>query len=141
MFSLFINNLGQELNSSGLGIDLDSTNISVICFADDIVLLGKSEKALDKLMDITRTFFSTHKLELSVKKSKVMTHNANTGHSIFTGTQTSPITLEQVLSFKYLGVPVCCSPRSLFSNYNEQVNTKLSGWSRFKQTSPYWVLI
>ena len=60
LFSLFINNLGLELNSSGLGIDLCSQNVSSIFFADDIVLIGSSRAALDQLMLKTRTFFHSH---------------------------------------------------------------------------------
>ena len=124
MFSLFINNLGQELNSSGLGLDLDTINISAIFFADDLVLLGRSGAALNTLMSITRTFFANHRLELSTKKSKIMDYHASTGDITFTGSQTDPVTLEQVLSFKYLGVPVSCSPYSLFKNFNDQVKKR-----------------
>lgn len=75
-------------------------------------------------MNITRTFFINHKLELSEKKSKIMNHKAATGTITFSGLNTGPITLEMVLAFKYLGVPVCCSPHSLFRNYNDQVKKR-----------------
>ena len=56
LFSLFISNLGHELNSTGLGINLcDNVNISAIFFADDIVVIGKDSDALEVLM------FKTHK--------------------------------------------------------------------------------
>ena len=73
LFSLFISDLGPLLNSSGLGINLDSINISVILFADDLVILGQSREALDKLMMIAQNFFNSHKLRISVKKSRIMT--------------------------------------------------------------------
>ena len=61
LFCIFINNLGIELNSSGLGIDLSSINISSIFFADDLVLLGKSRSDLNKLMGMTQTFANSSK--------------------------------------------------------------------------------
>ena len=125
LFSLFINNLGLELNSSGLGIDLCSQNVASLFFADDIVLIGSSRAALDQLMLKTRTFFHTHHLTLSVSKSKIMTYEAATGKTTFHGSSClSPLTLDQVLSFKYLGVPLSCSPYSLFKFYNEQVKKR-----------------
>ena len=124
LFNLFINNLVQQLNCSGLGINLDTVNIAAVVFADDIVLIGKSDEALTKLMEITRSFFKAHRLELSEKKSKVMSYNSTTGHTTFTGPTLAPISLEEVLCFKYLGIPVCCTPYNLFKNYNDQVKKR-----------------
>jgi hypothetical protein len=119
----------MELNLSGLGLDLGSINISSIFFADDLVLLGKSRRALDTLMEITRKFFSNHRLELSETKSKIMSHDAATGETTFySSSNLDPILLEQVLSFKYLGIPVNCSPFSFFKNFNQQVKKKAQNY-------------
>ena len=93
-------------------------------FADDLILIGKSAKALHTLMNITRTFFKNHKLKLSENKCKLMSHSAATGQVTFTGTQASTLTLEEVLTFKYLGVPLSCSPHNLLSKFNEQVRAR-----------------
>ena len=124
LFCLFLNNLGLELNSSGLGIDLGNTNISSIFFADDMVLVGKSRNDLEALMNITRTYFKNHRLVISETKSKIMSHDSSTGNTNFQGSQLSVLTLEQVLSFKYLGIPLNSSPYCLFKNFNEQVKKK-----------------
>ena len=110
LFSLFINNLGQELNSSGLGIDLGGINISCISFADDLVLIGSSRQNLDKLITKTRKFFRTH-LSISQSKSKIMSFDAANGQTNFhDSTDHSSLTLDQVVVFKYLGVPLRSSP-------------------------------
>ena len=124
LFSIFISNLGHELNSSGLGLQLQNMNISAIFFADDIVVLGRSAKALSDLMDISRTYFANHRLDISEKKSKVMAHDATTGTTTFTGSQQSSLTLEEVISFKYLGIPVCSKPYNLFKSFNDQVKKR-----------------
>ena len=124
LFSLFIASLGLDLNSSGLGIDLDTTNISAIFFADDIVLIGRTHQGLQTLMNKARVFFCNHKLLISETKSKVMSYNASTDRVTFSGTNDSPLTLGQVISFKYLGVPIRCAPRTLFKDFNEQVKTR-----------------
>ena len=73
----------------------------------------------------TRTFFHSHQLTISVKKSKIMSYEADTGKTTFHGpADLPPLSLDQVLSFKYLGVPLSCSPYSLFKFYNEQVKTR-----------------
>ena len=125
LFSLFINNLGQELNSSGLGIDLGETNISCISFADDLVLIGSSKQSLDILLSKTRTFFHTHHLSISQKKSKILSFDSASGQTTFHNpSNSSPLTLDQVVVFKYLGVPLSSSPYSLFSSFNEQVKLR-----------------
>ena len=104
-FCLFINSLGEQLNSTGLGIDLASVNVSALFFADDIALVGKTKEALDTLMTIARKYFLLHRLELSSSKTKIMSYDAATGKTKFPGfAQVPPITLEQVVNFKYLGV-------------------------------------
>ena len=99
LFSIFISNLGPQLNNKGYGIDLGNFNIGAIFFADDLVLIGRSEKALCDLMGLTRKFFRGHHLELSEKKSKVVSHDAGTGHLTFKGAVEDPLTLEEVLSY------------------------------------------
>ena len=128
MFSLFITSLGSTLNSSGLGIDLGPINVSCICFADDIVLIGQSQESLDQLMTKTLGYFSQHRLNLSIKKSKVMLFNAATGTTTFTNSDLSSISLEQVLSFKYLGVHLNFSPYHLFKDFNEQAKKKTKAY-------------
>ena len=103
-----MSNLGAQLQKSGLGIDLGEVNVSVIFFADDILLLGRSEAALDRLMSITRDYFSTHRLQISATKSKVMCYNAATGRTVFSGHQQDPLCLEEVLCYKYLGRLIRC---------------------------------
>ena len=129
MFALFINNLGTELNSTGLGIELQNTIISTVFFADDLVLIAKSYKNLQSLMKITRTFFSNHHLTLSEKKSKTMVYDASTGDMNFSESGTIPeLNLEKVIVFKYLGIPLNISPYGLFKSFNEQARKKAQSY-------------
>ena len=124
-----MNNLGNKLNSTGRGIDLGNTNISALFFADDLVLVGKSRNDLEELMKITRTYCADHRLGISSKKSKILRHDAATGETTFEGSANfCPLTLDQVLAFKYLGVPLSCSPHRLFKSYNEQVKKRAQSY-------------
>ena len=103
--------------------------MSSVFFADDIALFGKTPGDLDTLMGITRTFFSNHHLDLSEAKSKVLTCKSSTGKVSFSGSSVlCPVSLELVLSFKYLGIPLSSSPYSLFKSYNEQVKKKAKNY-------------
>ena len=124
LFSLYISGIGEELNSSGLGIDLQDVNISAILFADDLVLIGKSREALNLLMEKTRRFFSRHKLDISETKSKILSFDAAIGKVSFEAQDQPPLLFDQVLVFKYLGILVNCTPYNLFKSFNDQVKKR-----------------
>ena len=79
-------------------------------------------------METTRRFFFKHKLQISETKSKILTYNAVTGKTSFEGDNLAPLQLEQVISFKYLGIPLNCSPYNLFKSFNEQVKQKAQNY-------------
>ena len=67
-----------------------------------------------------------------------MLHNADTGKITFYGSNTdSPVTLDKVLQFKYLGIPLSVSPYGLFKAFNEQEQVLIGqSWP-----TPYGVLL
>ena len=76
-------------------------------------------------MTITRHYFKLHKLELSCNKSKILSYNVDSGHSVFSGgSGMECITLEQVIAFKYLGVAINSSSRGFFKTFNDNVKKK-----------------
>ena len=67
LFSIFISDLGAELNRSGLGVQLDEkTIISAIFFADDLALISESEENLNKLLKIVTNWTTKWKMNISV---------------------------------------------------------------------------
>ncbi len=50
LFHIFINNLANDVNSLNLNIDIAGLRISILLYADDIVLLGESEPDLQKML-------------------------------------------------------------------------------------------
>ena len=58
-----------------------------------------------------------------------MTHDSITGKTSFNDPPNfQPITLENVIAFKYLGIHVSSSPYSLFNDYNTNVKTKAQNY-------------
>ena len=53
LFSIFINDLAAEIKASNLGITLDNNlSLSILLYADDIILLAESEQKLQGMLDI-----------------------------------------------------------------------------------------
>ena len=127
LFSIFIRDLGEELKGSGLGIEIPGLKVASIFFADDIALIGRSSSELKVLMNICRRYFDRHKLELSETKSKIISHEAQPGEATFTD-YGQDLTLEQVVSFKYLGIPVSTAPYCLYNEFNASVQRKAKSY-------------
>ena len=72
LFSVLMNDLVSMLSEQNLGVNLASDIINCLLFADDIVLMGKSEQELQTLLNITARFASKWNLKFNSKKSKVM---------------------------------------------------------------------
>ena len=122
LFAIFIDGLGKILQDTNIGISLKMLIIAILFFADDMALVAPTRKKLDKLMKIVRDYFKEHRLTLSVEKSEVMCLNVTDGKiDSEEDDGLEPISLDQVMSFRYLGVPFNSSPHSFFTSFNEQV--------------------
>ncbi|VDI39241.1 Hypothetical predicted protein [Mytilus galloprovincialis] len=58
LFSVLMNDLVSMLEANNFGAELSSQLVNCLLFADDVVLIGKSEAELHRLLDITAKFAS-----------------------------------------------------------------------------------
>ena len=104
LFCLFINDLISEINDLNLGIDIGTRQISILVFADDIVLIGDSENKLQAMLSHVQVWCKKWRLSVNKDKTKVV-HFRNrrkkeTGFKfMFDGDE-----IEKVSQYKYLGV-------------------------------------
>ena len=73
LFSLFIHDLERYLveNNSG-SIEINSTNLHILLFADDLVLLADTPAGLQKSIQILGDYCSKSNLRINMEKTKVM---------------------------------------------------------------------
>ncbi len=103
-FLTFINPLIGLLKESGVGVKVGSSLISVLVYADDLVLLAENENDLQNLLDLLYDWCSKWRLSVNTDKTKVMHfRNKNTERSEFPF-NINHAGLEIVSSYKYLGV-------------------------------------
>ncbi len=106
-FSIMINDLLKELNGSGIGVRIDmNLLVTVLAFADDIVLLAESEKDLQRLIDIVYRWSMKWRFIVNPEKSNVVHYrNAPKAQTnvVFKLHENGPV-LEKVRDYKYLGV-------------------------------------
>ena len=50
LFNIYLNNLAEELNKLKLGVKINDFCVSLLLYADDIVLLSENEENLQKML-------------------------------------------------------------------------------------------
>ena len=72
VFSIYINSLIDYVNELNLGVDIDGKLICILLYADDIVLIGKSEAELQSLLLSLETWCKQWQLHVNLEKSKII---------------------------------------------------------------------
>ena len=101
IFSIIMSELYDKLVSANIGVKIDKYNLPCLMFADDIVLISKSEPELLKMMEISNDFAIKWGFKFSEKKSKVMVVGGRVNKE-----KSWPIgnlSLTEVSTYKYLG--------------------------------------
>ena len=52
LFAIYINSLAKEIKELGLGIDINGNKVSILLYADDMVLIGKTEGEVQNMLNV-----------------------------------------------------------------------------------------
>lgn len=73
LFNCFINDLAIKIKALGMGIDIeDGEKLSILLFADDIVLLASNERDLQEMLNCLSNWCNENKMTINVKKSNIV---------------------------------------------------------------------
>jgi len=125
LFNLYVNDLPTLLNSPLCDpVILKDTSINSLFWADDLVLLSKSESGLKECLKRLDNFCSTWKLTINKNKTKIMifSKNGQTSKNYRPHFQSQGHTLDITSSYTYLGVDI--TPSGSFNRANKQLRTK-----------------
>lgn len=70
LFSIFINDLVQDINELGLGVDLGEKKLPLLLYVDDIAMLTKSEADLQRMLDKLHQWCKRWRVLINTNKSK-----------------------------------------------------------------------
>ncbi len=121
LFDVFVDDLVTEVNAANAGVMIGASMISLLLFADDIVLLAESAEDLQRSLDTVEGWCRKWRLELNTEKSEVMVVNgAFESDILYNG-----VALKAVSKFCYLGLML-----NKDCNWNdavERATTKVNG--------------
>ncbi len=72
LFNLYINDLAFKIKELNKGITLNNENVSLLMYADDIVLISENERDLQLMLDTLEEWCQTWDVVINEQKSKIM---------------------------------------------------------------------
>lgn len=103
LFAIFINDLAKEINNLNIGIPAGDRKVSILLFADDIVILGENEPDLQTLLSFVNAWCKNWRLKINMDKTKIVHYRKKRKRKTqFTFMLNEQI--EIVNTYKYLGI-------------------------------------
>ena len=73
LFAIFINDLVKGIKQLDMGVEISSDfKISILLFADDIVLIAPNELNLQSMLDYLSKWCTENQMEVNIKKTKIV---------------------------------------------------------------------
>ena len=104
LFNLFINDLVEAINSLGVGVDIGQEKVSVLLYADDLVLLAETEADLQKLLDTLSNWCTRNHIRVNEDKSNVVHFRTPSIPRTGFNFSCSGNTISLVAQYNYLGL-------------------------------------
>ena len=104
LFSIFINDLVQDINNLNLGIELVDRKLSILLYADDIALIAKSPEDLQSMLDKLHSWCRRWRVLINTNKSKCVHFNKTRSRAANFEFTIGLNKLETVENYKYLGI-------------------------------------
>ena len=106
LFSIYLNDLATEIKHLNKGVNVIADNVSILLYADDIVLLAPTEEDLQSMLDVLSNWSSKWRIFVNKKKTKTVHFRKSTMPQSTFEFKCCGSIVEYVSSYKYLGVTV-----------------------------------
>lgn len=104
LFNLYINDLALKLNVLNKGINIDGENVSILLYADDIVIIAATEKDLQSMLDVLNIWCSENFMTVNPLKSNIVHfRNPSIKRSEYLF-KIGDINIDYASQYKYLGL-------------------------------------
>ena len=125
LFNVFVNDLANEIKELDCGVKLKNKTISILLYADDIVLISESEKSLQEMLDTVHRWCQKWQLGINCSKTQVIHFRKSSEQETNFVFKIGDKHIEKVQKYKYLGVELNSS-----LNFSETVETLANAGSR-----------
>ena len=109
LFAIFIDDIIKEIKKSNLGCQLKHENVSIVIYADDIILLAPSVESLQRMLRICENELAWLDMSLNPKKSLCIRFGPRYDANCSNICTANGDCLIWTNSCRYLGVYLCAS--------------------------------
>ncbi|MCG8432281.1 MAG: reverse transcriptase family protein, partial [Candidatus Omnitrophica bacterium] len=117
LFNLYVNDLSKKLDMVAESPSLGPELVSHLLWADDLVILSTSSRSLQNKLDVLTQFCQEWKLNVNVKKTKVM-KLSKSGRLPKENFYITNSKVDAVTQYKYLGVVIAASGTFSYARHN-----------------------
>ena len=125
LFNLFVNTLAAEIKELNCGIKIGDTTVSILLYADDIVLIAETETSLQKMLDTVYKWCQKWQLNINCSKTQIVHFRKKSERESNFEFKLGEKCIEKVNKYRYLGVELNYS-----LNFSETVETLSNASSR-----------
>ena len=104
LFGLYINDLIEDVKGLDPGIPTGTCKVSILVYADDVVILTENEKDLQKILDVISEWGRKWWIKFNNQKSNVVHYRKRNTEPTRINFYLSNQLVERVKQYKYLGV-------------------------------------
>ena len=104
LFAIYINNLAKEIINLNLGININNYKLSILLYADDMVLIANTETDLQKMLTTMYDWCMKWRLNINVAKSNVIHFRKKRIKETDFNFTFGPNNITSTCKYKYLGV-------------------------------------
>ena len=72
LFSIYLNDLATEIKDLNVGVPVADIDISLLLYADDIVLLAPNDEKLQSVLNVVHKWCRTWGMEINSKKTQIL---------------------------------------------------------------------
>lgn len=108
LFDFYINSLADDIKQLDMGITVGTKRISIMLYADDVVLLTDNAKDLQRLLDTVSIWCSKWRLTLNPDKTKIVVFRNRPVQEPSIQFTCGGANIEYANAYKYLGLELNC---------------------------------
>ena len=103
LFSIYVNDLANDINDMLCGVDINGSNVAILLYADDIVLLSDSEASLLTMLNKLNDWCNKWRMTVNQAKTKIIHFRSQNKARSDYDFRCGEYTTEYESSYKYLG--------------------------------------
>ncbi|MCG8113538.1 MAG: reverse transcriptase family protein [Candidatus Thiodiazotropha taylori] len=104
LFSLYVNDLAQEIKSLNTGVDIDEVQLSILLYADDVALIAPDANSLQIMLNKLNEWCCKWRLAINSDKTKIIHFRPVNAQKCNDTFSCGNIDIEMTDRYKYLGL-------------------------------------